>query len=69
MSFGVEAIRLDHQRAGTDEQITEPGTRADAGMAVMSCVAGREVARLLDRAIDEDPIMGHEHVVELHDAG
>ncbi len=65
---GIEAVRLDHQRAGADQQVAEAGTRADARMAVMRRVAGGEEAGLLVLAIGEHAIPRHEHVVEHDDA-
>ncbi len=35
VTIGIEPVRLDHQRAGADQQIAETGARADAGMAMM----------------------------------
>ena len=44
VALGIEAVRLDHQRAGADQQVAEAGARADAGMAVMRRVGGGEKA-------------------------
>ena len=66
---GIETVGLDHQGAGADQEIAEAGARADAGMAVMGRVGGREKAALLVFAGEEDALMRHEDVVEHDDAG
>ena len=69
VAVGIEAVRLDHQRARADQEVAEAGPRADAGMAVMRGVGGGEEAALLVLAGEEHALVRHEHVVEDHDAG
>ena len=68
VTLGVETVGLDHQRAGTDQEIAEAGARADAGMAVMRRVGRGEETALLGFAGQEDAIVRDEDVVEDHDA-
>jgi hypothetical protein len=60
----VEAVRLRHQSAGADEQISEPGTRSDARVAMMAPVIRHEFLGLVPFTGEEDPIPRHEHVLE-----
>ena len=69
VAFGVEPVRLDHQRAGADQQIAEAGARADAGMAVVGGVGRGEEAAFLVFAGQKHALVRHEHVVEDDDAG
>jgi hypothetical protein len=69
LAVGIEAVGLDHQRAGADQQVAEAGACGDAGVAVVGRVGLGQVAGVLGLAVQEHPLVRHEHAVEMDHAG
>ena len=63
---GIEAVRLVHEHAGSNQQVAETGARADAAVPVMRRVGRGEETRMLPLACEKNSLVRHEDVVEEH---